>query len=117
MTVTHARAQTQTSTRSTPDFFKALASSLTVVPVVMTSSTMATCWYFSGLTTDNAFLRFLRRCLAGRLDWCWVMRWRLQLFRSTGISSCLAKVLAISMAWLKPRSLYRDRCSGTGIMH
>ena len=60
--VDYAFAHVQMSIRLTPALFNEFASSLTVAPVVMTSSTIAICCALMGLMIVKAFLMFVWRC-------------------------------------------------------
>ncbi len=73
------RAHIQASTVSTPASRSTSANASRVLPVVMTSSTKATCRASTGRVRAKAPRRLRRRCAAGSRDWAGVARVRLQL--------------------------------------
>ena len=113
------RAKTKLVTRAAPWRFKQAANSLTVCPLVITSSMTRICLFFNvpdevGMINAPRKLFFL--LLNARLLWACV--WRILRARegSKGSCKCCAKGLAISKDWLKPRSLSRCADKGIGIM-
>ena len=110
------RAKTKLVTRAAPWRFKQAANSLTVCPLVITSSMTRICLFFSApdeLGMINAPRKLFFLLLNARLLCAWV--WRILTAREEckGSCRCFANGLAISKDWLKPRSL--SRCADKGI--
>lgn len=109
-------AQHQRSIFFVPLFLSTSESSRVVSPVVITSSIIAIWLAMIGLTNSKQFLMFFLRSDELRDDWAAVCFFRIQLDLFILMFSALLTDLAISRAWLKPLSLNRFLCSGTGII-
>lgn len=110
------RAMTQALTVVAPAWRTTAASSCSVAPVVMTSSTSATRIPFRGVAQANAPRRFFLRARRGRDACGTVSRVRVHALARNGIFSWRAMIFPISTAWLKPRSRSRAGWSGMGTM-
>ena len=108
-----ARAATQAVTDSAPARFSDMVHSLRVVPVVMTSSTIATCFRLCR-RQSNAPLTFFLLCEESRPNWARVLRIRVNKVCCTGISRGLLSCSASICAWLNVLLNRRLQCRGTG---
>jgi len=110
------RATVTTQISRAPAISRALAHSVTVVPVVRTSSTrkIRLPRIAKGLLTAKAALRFFLLATPSRVVCGGVLRVRIKTSASRVSSACGKKILASSNDWLSPRFFSRVEKSGTG---